>query len=105
MNSQLKPIPELDNLADEQKDQLHAWLSDLGYQKTMEKLKAEWQIDITYNKLYRYYRRVLQKSDFDDILEDEIAMPDFLALQNGHPVPYDKAGIARIQKRAFDLAS
>ena len=103
MNTQLQPITELDSLPADKREILHEWIENLGYRKAMEKLKSEWQLEVTYNKVYRYYRRILQKQPFDDILEDEIAMSDFLALLNGKSVPYDQAGIELVMKRAFDL--
>src|SRR5262245_8785199 len=103
MNTQLKPIPELDNLPEARRDQLHDWLDTLGYIKTIAKLKQEWGLEITYNKLYRYYQRILQKAELDLVLEDELSVPQYLDLLNGRSIPYDKAGIQRIMHRAYHL--
>jgi len=104
MNTKLKPIPELDNLPDEKRDLLHDWIEHLGYRKTLEKLQSEWQLAVTYNKLFRYYHRHLKKSAIGSLLEDQLSMSDFLAILNGEPVPYDQTGIELIMKRAFDTA-
>src|SRR5687767_10656225 len=104
MNTKLKPIPELDALPDEKQEQLHKWIEDLGYHKAMAKLQEDWGISITYNKIYRYFQRVLQKRQYEEHLDHQIAMPEYLALLNGEPVPYSEAGIQTIHKRAFELA-
>src|SRR4029079_15016208 len=103
MNSTFKPIPELDNLPDDRRDQLHDWIEGLGYMKTIEKLKAEWDLAITYNKLRRYYQRQLNKAELDDALEDELTLQQHLDLLNGLAIPYDKSGIQRIMQRAYHL--
>ena len=102
MNSQLKTIPELDNLPDDKRDRLHQWIEELGYHKTIEKLAEELNVHITYNKLYRYYQRVLHKQQLDDVLDDKLTMPDYLALLNGDPVAYHHAGVETVMKRAFN---
>src|SRR5687768_17224355 len=104
MNTTLQPIPELDYRSESQKEQIHDWLAELGIRGTIEKLRDEWGLPVTYNKLQRYRKRVLQKDQLAEHLEHEIAMPEYLAMLNGRPVPYDEAGLALIQKRAFELA-
>src|SRR5215216_1207744 len=104
MNTTLKPIPELETLSEEQRDLLHGWIDELGYRKAIARLKSELGLEITYNKLYRYYKRVLHKEPFDEMFEDEIVMADFLDLLNGKKIPYDQTGIELIMKRAFDLS-
>lgn len=104
MNTTIQPIPELDNRSADQKEQIHNWLAELGIRGTIEKLHDEWGIDVTYNKLQRYRKRLLQKEQLAEHLEHEITMPEFLNLMNGRPVAYDQAGLALIQKRAFELA-
>ena len=47
---------------------------------------------------------MLEKQQLAEHLEHEIAMPEYLALLNARPVPYDEAGLALIQKRAYELA-
>jgi hypothetical protein len=103
MNTTIQPIPELDYRSESQKDQINDWLSELGIRKTLEKLRDEWGLTVTYNKLQRYRKRLLEKDQLTEHLEHEIAMPEYLALLNGHPVSYDQAGLELIQKRAFEL--
>ena len=86
MNSKLKPIPELDNLSDDKRDLLHQWIEELGYHKAIQKLREDSAVDITYNKLYRYYQRVLHKQQLEEAEDDKLTMPDYLALLNGEPV-------------------
>ena len=104
MNTTLQPIPELDNLPEDKLDQLHAWLEKLSIRKTMARLKDEWSLSITYNKLCRYRARHFTVSQLSEHQDHALAMPEYLALLNGQPVPYDQAGLALVQKRAFDLA-
>jgi hypothetical protein len=59
MNTKLKPIPELDNLPEDKRDLLHHWIEELGYHKAIQRLREDSGVEVTYNKLYRYYQRVL----------------------------------------------
>ena len=104
MNTTLQPIDELENLSEDQRDQLRDWLTELSIRKTMSKLRDEWSIIITYNKLQRYRQRLLAKDQVSEHLDHKMAMTEFLNLLNGNPVPYDEAGLALIQKRAFEAA-
>jgi hypothetical protein len=104
MNTTLQPIPELDYRSADQKEQIHNWLAELGIRETIKKLHDEWGIDVTYNKLQRYRKRLREKEQLAEHLEHEITMPEYLNLMNGRPVPYDQAGLELIQKRAFELA-
>ena len=104
MNTTLQPIEELENLSEDQRDQLRDWLTELSIRKTMSKLRDEWSIIITYNKLQRYRQRLLAKDQVSEHLDHKMAMAEFLDLLNGNPVPYDEAGLALIQKRAFEAA-
>ena len=104
MNTKLKPIPELDNLPEDKRDLLHHWIEELGYHKAVQKFREDSGVEVTYNKLYRYYQRVLHHQQFEQAEDDKLTMPDYLALLNGEPVAYDRAGIETVMKRAFTRA-
>ena len=111
MNSQLKPITDFDALTDAQRDQLHNWLDEgIAVHAVMTKLKDEFGFVITYNKLYRYWQRLLQSrlladpADPTGHIDAAQNIRAFLDLLNGNPVPYDQAGLTLIQKRAFEAA-
>ena len=108
MNSKLQPITNFDALTDSQRDQLHNWLDEgVATRNIMTKLKDEFGFVITYNKLYRYGKRLLQSrllvdtADHNDTAQN---IRTYLDMLNGNPVPYDEAGLALIQKRAFEAA-
>src|SRR5687767_13969524 len=108
MNTKLQPITDFDALTDDQRDQLHNWLEEgIATRTVMTKLKDEFGFDVTYNKLYRYGKRLLQSrllvdtADHNDTAQN---IRTFLDILNGNPVPYDEAGLALIQKRAFEAA-
>jgi hypothetical protein len=94
------------SLTDEQLNTLNQWLDDPActYQIIRAKLRELYNLQVSDPTLSRYSRRRVladQTIDHDDSAHN---IRTFLAIQNGEPIPYDQAGLALIQKRAFDAA-
>jgi hypothetical protein len=96
---------QLQYFSDEQLAELHDWLDDgVTYKDIRQKLLEGHGIKVSDATLSRYSQRRELAEQTVDHSDSAKNIRTFLALQNGEPVPYDEAGLALVQKRAFDAA-
>jgi hypothetical protein len=93
-------------LSDEHLAELNDWLEDpaLTYEVIREKLVEHHGIKTNNATLTRYNQRRVLADQTIDHSDSAKNIRTFIALQNAEPVAYDTAGLALIQKRAFDAA-
>src|SRR5688572_11975377 len=94
------------SLSDEHLADLNDWLDDpaLTYKVIREKLVELHGIKTNDATLTRYNQRRELADQTVDHGDSAKNIRTFIALQNAEPVAYDTAGLALIQKRAFDAA-
>jgi hypothetical protein len=96
----------LQSLTNDQLVEVHEWLDDPSstYKIIRQKLADLHRIKISDATLSRYNERRVLAEETIDHADSAQNIRAFIAIQNAEPVAYDTAGLALIQKRAFNAA-
>jgi hypothetical protein len=99
------PIPsEFDHLSPEQLEYIHDRLRTQPYADVQALIFAEFGIEISINKLFRYYQKLALARLLEIPGTSAEAAGQLQKLYNGEPVQLDQAGLEAIQRRALELA-
>ncbi|HEX7860268.1 MAG TPA: hypothetical protein VF773_08090, partial [Verrucomicrobiae bacterium] len=96
----------LQSLTNDQLAEFHEWLDDpsSSYKIIRQKLADLHRIKISDATLSRYNERRVLAEETIDHADSAQTIRTFIAIQNAEPVAYDTAGLALVQKRAFNAA-
>src|SRR5215218_5719587 len=99
------PIPpEFDHLSPKQLEYIHDRLLTQPYADVQALIFAEFGIEISINKLFRYYHKLALARLLEISGTPAEAASQLQKLYNGEPVQLDQAGLEAIQRRALELA-
>jgi hypothetical protein len=96
--------PELDHLSTKQLEYIHDRLLTQPYAEVQALIFAEFGIEISINKLFRYYHKLALARLLEIPGTPAEAASQLQKLYNGEPVQIDQAGLEAIQRRALELA-
>jgi hypothetical protein len=86
-------------------DQINIWLNDISLSDVRAKILSHHGIEISEPTLSRYNKRRHLAEQLLEHEADAETVQHCLDLLNGKPIPYDQAGLALVEKRAFELAA
>jgi hypothetical protein len=99
------PVPsEFDHLPPKQLEYIHDRLLTQPYADVQALIFAEFGIEISINKLFRYYHKLALARLLEIPGSPAEAASQLQKLYNGEPVQLDQAGLEAIQRRALELA-
>ena len=86
--SKIRDDSTFNQLTPEQREKMEAWLFDenLGYAKTLERVKQEFSLEATMSSLGRYYRRRARDRQVEELLEAQDAAFDVKDLPLNVPI-------------------
>ena len=96
--------PEFDHLSLKQLDYIHDRLLTQPYADVQALIFAEFGIEISINKLFRYYQKLALVRLLEIPGTPAEAASQLQKLYNGEPFQLDQAGLEAIQRRALELA-
>jgi hypothetical protein len=95
---------EFDHLSPKQLEYIHDRLITQPYADVQALIFAEFGIEISINKLFRYYHKLALARLLEIPGTPAEAAGQLQKLYNGEPVQIDQAGLEAIQRRALELA-
>ena len=102
----MRPITlprEFEKLTEEQLSQVNQWLEHHSYKDVRQKLEETFHIEITTDKLHRYFKKIEILNDLNEDLEDaKFSVHEFYDLLNGREVSTATSHL--IDLRMFKLA-
>jgi hypothetical protein len=99
------PVPtEFDHLSPKQLEYIQDRLLTQPYADVQALIFAEFGIEISINKLFRYYHKLVLARLLEIAGTPAEAASQLQKLYNGGPVQLDQAGLEAIQRRALELA-
>jgi hypothetical protein len=99
------PIPsEFDHLSPKQLEYIDDRLLTQPYADVQALIFAEFGIEISINKLFRYYHKLALARLLEIPGTPAEAASQLQKLYNGEPIQLDQAGLEAVQRRALELA-